>query len=242
MGYGFKSGSQSLPYFNFTNYTANVTSVSEQQLFVSLGKGTNFGLATGMMINEHIGTEIEFQFFNGSDLTSTGNYTGGKESLTISSNMFKIIPSLILSTNLGSLKPYGKFGIVFGFGSFDTIYNDVQGTDELNVITEFTGGSSIGLNAGLGFLIRLSDLLSIATEINLTNLSYSPKEGNVVKADLNGDNILNDISIRSKEIIFVERAQYNITSEPLEFEPMEAFKQNVPFGSLSFDIGLKIDL
>ncbi len=47
VGYGLKMSSQNLENFDFYNKTTGANSYTKEQIFVSLGKGLNFGATLG---------------------------------------------------------------------------------------------------------------------------------------------------------------------------------------------------
>lgn len=86
-GYGFGAAAANVPGFtNYTETTApnskgeSITTTTNEQIKVSLGKGVNFGGAVGYMFNKNIGAELGISYLIG------GKTTANNDAYTTSDN------------------------------------------------------------------------------------------------------------------------------------------------------------
>lgn len=239
-GYGFNMSSQNLYYFDFYNYTSTSNSSTSEQVYVSLGKGLNFGGAFGYMFNENIGAELGISYLLGGKSSAKDDYQDGTTDYTLSSNMLRINPSLVISSGLDGVNPYAKFGLVIGTGSVNYEYEDNDDGDIYKMKLKMEGGLAMGLNAAIGANFTLSDNMSLFGEINMINMSYAPTKGEVTEATYNGADELPDMTTSEKEIEFVDSYTYSYDNPPPDSQPSKELKQKLPFGSLSANFGIRI--
>lgn len=238
-GYGAKMSSQTLD--NFYNSTSTSNSETSEQVYVSLGKGLNFGGAFGYMFNENIGAELGFSYLLGGKSTSKDDYNGDKTDYTLSSNMLKINPSVVLSFGLDGVNPYTKFGFVIGMGSINMEYEENDNGDIYKMKSKMHGGLAMGLNAAIGANYALSGNMSLFGEINMINMSYAPTKDELTEATYNGADQLPDMSIKDKETEYVDKYTYSDNNPPPDSEPSKDLKQKFPFGSFGLNFGLRIN-
>ena len=244
-GYGFNMSAQNLDLSDidiyFVNYSEGTNSFTVEQVNVSLGKGLNFGGTFGYMFNKHIGAELGISYLLGGKSKAKYEYSGGTTDLSISSNMFRIIPSIVIESGLEDINPYARFGLVIGMGSVIYEYEDTDHGDIEQQKMKLNGGVALGLNAAIGALFSLNDNISLFGEINMYNLSYAPTKGELTEATYKGVNYLPDLTTSEKEIEFVN--SYTITNTPPpESQPRQLLKKKLPFGSVGINVGVRIAL
>jgi hypothetical protein len=242
-GYGINMSSQNLnnlDYLDFNNSTRDINNLfTDEQVNVSLGNGLNIGGTFGYMFNKNIGAELGISYLLGGESKAKEVDFGRTIDYTLSGKMLRINPSLVISSGLDGINPYAKFGFIIGSGSvmYEKYENDNGDIQTMKM--ELNGGLAFGLNAGVGALYKLSDKMSLFGEINMVNLSYAPTKGKVTEATDNGINELPGMTIRQKEIEFVD--SYTWTN-PVDSQPRLRLKQKLPFGSFGINLGLRIDL
>lgn len=235
-GYGTNISSHNL----FINSTHTSNSSTYERVNVSLGKGLNFGGAFGYMFNKNFGAELGFSYLLGGKSTGLDDFVGGKRDYTLSSNMLRINPSLVISSGLDGVNPYAKFGLILGTGS---INYEVVDSDDGNIYKsklKMDGGLAMGLNAAIGANFTFSDNMSLFGEINMINMSYAPTKGEIIEATYNGADELPNMTTFQKEIEFVESYTYSNNNPPADSEPRTQLKQKHPFGSFGLNLGLRI--
>ncbi|MCK4662063.1 MAG: outer membrane beta-barrel protein [Bacteroidales bacterium] len=239
-GYGINMSSHNLEYFGFYNYTSGNTSRTYEQVYVSLGKGLNFGGTFGLMFNKNLGAELGVSYLLGGKSIAKDEYVGGTTDYTISSKMLRLMPSIVIASGLEGINPYAKFGLIISSGSIIFDLEDKDSGDISIMKVKFDGGLALGLNAGIGVQFNMSDNISLFSEINMISLSYAPTKGEVIEATYNGTDMLPDMTTRQKEAEFVDSYTYNSSSPPPDSQPDQELKQKLPFGSFGVNFGLKI--
>ncbi|HCS20940.1 MAG TPA: hypothetical protein DIW47_10350 [Bacteroidetes bacterium] len=241
VGYGLKMGSQNLEYFGFYNYSTTGNASTSEQVLVSLGKGLNLGGTLGYMFNKNIGAELGVSYLIGGKSKAKDTYPGGNAEYTLSSKMLRLFPSLVIATGFEKINPYAKFGIVIGSGSILYEIVDNDGGDVTKMKMKLNGGIAFGLSSGIGALFNLSEKMAFYSELNMVNLSYAPKKGEVTELTFNGVNFLGDLTTREREVEFVDRYTYNPSNPPADSQPSQELKQKLPYGSIGLSLGLRIN-
>jgi hypothetical protein len=253
-GYGAKMGSQNLE--DFYNYTYSTTGDFEyeytsthknEQINLSLGKGLNLGGSFGHMFNKNIGAELGISYLLGgkTEAKDTYTYNGeqyGTTKYIISAKMLRIVPTLVVTTGMEKLNPYAKFGVILGTGSVKYEYKDDEDGDIEIREMKMKGGLAMGLNTAIGVTFDFSEKMSFFGEINMVNMTYAPKKGEVTKATYNGIDELADMTTSEKEIEFVKSYTVSSAEPPSDSEASKELSRKLPFGSIGLNIGILIGL
>jgi hypothetical protein len=243
IGYGLPSNTQNLDYFDFYDYKGNTNGYTETQQFISLGKGFNAGANFGMMFNDNVGVDLGISYLVGGKSKAQDVYEDGSTGdYTFSSQMLRFNPSLIISSDHGNLKPYAKFGIVFGTGSVLFQYNEKEESYASSMEMKLSQGMGVGCTSGIGVNFELSKSMSFFGEINVIAMSYSPKIGEITKYSVDGVDQLPDLTTADKEIEFVDEITVDYKNDRTENQPSQELSQSLPFSSTSINFGIRINL
>ena len=207
---------------------------------VNLGKGLNFGATVGYMFNDRFGAELEVDYLLGSETEAkqtelSGDYASQK----LYSRMLQIKPTFVLSGGYTTINPYAKFGAIIGSGKVIEEYTQYDGTDLYEAEVEAKGGIAFGFHAGLGMSFGLTSNLSLFGELNMNNLNYAPKEGEMTKYTRNGVDELATLDISQKEYEYTENPTMGSGGPS---QPTKAPKTSYNYGTLGLNIGLKYSL
>ena len=241
-GYGLQTSSQNIGYYAFFNQASATGSFTREQINVSFGKGLNFGAGVGYMFSENVGAELDVSYLLGGKSVAHDTYTGGYTDYTLNARFLRLNPSLIISAGSGNISPYVKMGVLFGMGSITYIYDDYDDGDITYYKEKLNGGISFGLTSGIGANFSLSDMLSLFGELNMVNMSYAPKKGEVTEFTSNGINQLPDLTTKQKETEFLKEFTVSTANPTPDSQPRQALSQKMPFGSVGLNIGVKINL
>lgn len=241
-GYGLKMSSQNLYFFDFTNYTSLNNSSTYEQVNVSLGKGLNVGGAYGYMFNPNLGAEVGVSYLLGGKSNAMDIYNGGRTEYTLSSKMLRINPSIVISAGSEKINPYAKIGMLIGAGSIMYEINDMDNGDVSMMKWKLNGGLALGLTSGLGAMFNFNEKMSFFGELNMVNLSYAPKKGEIKEYTINGINEVYQLTTNEREIEFVDSYTYTFGNPTPASLPEKELKQKMPFGSVGLNIGVRINL
>jgi hypothetical protein len=221
---------------------------------LSLGKGFNAGASVGYMFNKFVGAELQLNYLIGASTSAESSYTDTdidngmttsyteKYTTSLSSNMFRATPTLVVKTGFDKINPYAKLGVVLGFGS-TTIEQESTGTGfDQTMKMEYTGGVAIGLNASVGVLFETEGMVSYFVEVNSVNMNHSYTTGEITEYKVNGMDELGSLSTSDKEVVFSDETTYSSDEEPNENEPSQALKTSLPFGSIGLNAGVRFNL
>jgi opacity protein-like surface antigen len=250
-GYGFSMSSEVMMYNSKYDFlTDNSTgeesfSGSIENVKGSLGEGFNFGGIFGYMFNKNIGTEIGVSYLLGNTIKSEresttktieadGSITTNTGIMTnsLSSNMLRIAPSVVITPGFEGIDPYVKFGMIIGIGSVKSEYT----SEQLSHKSKFNGGVAIGLTGAIGANFPVNDKMAFFGEINMVNMSYAPTKGEVTESMMNGQDVRDD-----KGIEFVDKIYTNSEYTP-DSGPYQELKNTYTFGSVGISIGLRMNI
>ena len=233
----------------------------------TIGGGLTAGINLGYNITEYLSFDLGGQYLLGSQVTES-DITGPngmhlKEEMK--TNQFRLIPSLIIKTGEGKVKPFARFGLVIPVAgktvrehsSYDAtpeaFHIPVPGTmAQQNYTYEFKGAVSLGFDAGLGIAYELSENICMTAELNYTSLRIKTKSGTMTayKADidLGGTNIatlgMNDLPTLMKEINFVDEINSNSNNRELgtninRDQAEDQLARRTNFNSFGLKLGIK---
>lgn len=213
LGYGMGAGNMVLGVSSTQNTEENVVG--------SLGQGIQAALNVNYMFNPNLGLELGLGVLSGEEIEITQNTDFFEESMTMKATMFRVMPGIRLSAGDDkTLAPYSKFGVAVGFGTklvLSENYTNEFGSGFLEY--EYSEGVSIGWYGAFGVGFKVSDKLSLNTELLLINQSWAPgKEKNTVNSSGSVDpsvTLEDEVSIYSNK---------ELTTR-------------VPFGSLGLNVG-----
>lgn len=245
-GYALESSSQSL-YLNgdFFNLNTVYSNPTEEVDNISLGKGLSLGGVLGRMFNKNIGVELGVSYFIGAKSeskfthSSTSKYGSAywTDNYILSASMLRITPAIIIESKFNAINPYIKFGLIVGRGSViyeaDNTY-EYGGVRKANMKLILSGGLAYGWSASVGSNFSLNDNISLFGEINMINLSYAPTKGKTEYYTVN-----DGLDHSQPNIVYVDGPN-EWGSKNYTLGENEKIKQNLPFGSLGLNIGLRI--
>ena len=208
LGYDFASGKQNLGQ----NVTSNTTNVTFDAVSYSLGKGHNIEGTFGYMFQKYVGAELGISYLKGTATTLTDSDAEFLEVTTesFSSIMIKFIPSIVITPGLEKINPYAKVGAIIGangnqkyiFETKSTISNTEVVKESKEWIEE--DGLAIGFKGSLGMQYFVGKNTCVIGEVNITNLSYSPKKQTITKFVKNGVDVLPTLTVYEKQIEYLD--------------------------------------
>lgn len=241
-GYGFSMGDHGiLSNYEATNNGPNTT-YRYESVKLSFGKGVNFGGAIGLMFGENIGAELGLNYLVGGKTKTTDTYGNSPDpsvsKTTISANMLRIMPTLILSAGKSGVNPYAKFGLVIGTGKIVGETVDDGAFGQYISGYEYSGGVALGFNSAFGVDFSLNDKMNFFAELSYIGMSYAPTKGELVKSSLNGEDDLSTMSTNERKIEFVDEYT-EVAGAPDSGVPDKQLRQSYPFSSIGFNLGVK---
>lgn len=236
---GFANAIGTQTFGDFYNFTESSAFFTDEQVYVSLGKGFNLGGTVGYMFNDNLGLELGVNYLFGSESKAKDIYLDGTTDYLMSSNMIRLNPSLILAAGMEKVDPYAKFGMIVGSGNIDySIKESIEGDVAEQTLT-MDGGLAYGLNSSFGLLFKKSEPISFFTELSMINMSYAPVRGEITEATYNGRDVLPSLTTNEKKFEYLDKIIYT-GSLPRDSEPTQSLKVNYPFGSWGINAGIRL--
>lgn len=227
----------------------------------SHGTGLNISAAVGYNFTDVVGVEISANYIDGKeyktsaltqDILDDGNTVTttnrGVNNMTSASTVMLISPSLRLTAPGGLFRPYLSAGPLLGFVNIKNEYygySDYDGVDEEIRHEKFSGGLSIGMRGALGVDIRLSDAFALFSEVAFNSISYYPKEKEITKYEVNGEDKLPAMAERDRRTVYVKSLSTDTRNRDLQNEadqPGKAIRISFPVSNVMATIGVRLAL
>jgi len=226
---------------------------------LGFGLGVNYGGTIGFMLNQNIGIQLGVSSFSGRDNKNIilPSYSDEEPELLYTTSMMRFIPSILLITGNGSLKPYAKIGVIFGiteiiekrdysmqgFAPISSLYPYNSQIYNVKSTKEFSGGLAIGYHAELGIQYSINNKISLIGGLNMISLIYSPEKSSYTKFNIGRKDELASLTTTEKETEYVEEYSgqnlYPYPSPPINNEePRKELERSFDFGSIGLTTGI----
>jgi len=221
-GYGFPAAGMQM-----VEYSNNSGAFTTQTL--SFGKGLNFGLYGGYMINKYIGTELDVSYLNNTFKINSGSvvyvfplFNSYQPPLQFTSSMLRLTPSVRFQYGEKRVRPYLVLGFIVGLGTSVTVAITVPGYDT-NSVNKYSGGYSYGVHGAIGARVLLLDNTWAFVEASANYQNFIPGK-EVIEPGQNQVNFASSGNYSSSG---------NVITEPRIY---------LPFSSLGLNVGVQISL
>jgi hypothetical protein len=235
VGYGLSAGSQQLESKSSTTGTGTTTSTNREGVYGSFGQGLKFGATGGYMFSQNVGAELGFLYLIGNSFEGGSTTTNSTSTDKRSGSGFMVAPAIVIAGS-GTVMPYAKAGVVFGFLKVknESSSSSTQGTTPSQSETAFeeTGGVAIGYAGGVGVVFVSGGQLNFFAELAIVNMAYSPSQAELTKATANGVDQLPTIPNKKADF----KDNYNSNDQNV----LPGVRE--PFGSIGVNVGVRVNL
>lgn len=223
---------------------SSVSSTTYHTKTYSFGEGLDASIAAGYKILTNLNVEMEIGYHRSTEVNYESSFSSppseDKYENKLTARTFNFIPSVVLHTEISSIKPYLKIGPVISIAGIDytrNIMSKIGSTaNSTHFLYEYRGGITFGVSSSAGIQYSLGRGISIMFEINNKNMTYSPKEGEITEYTVNGVNRLEELKANTKKFSFKE----SLTEDDQQ-NSGDRIKEEYPFSSLSFLLGAAIE-
>jgi hypothetical protein len=234
--YAFPTASEQL---NVNTTTVNGETFSKG-IYGSYANGIAFDLGFGKMINSTLGYEIGAEYLLGKKITAvytsetTDKYSNKVDAITLR-------PVLVIRSGGDLLAIYSKLGLAiliwsrsFEDNQFHTV--DAYGTNHLN-ITSATENikPKVGFTAAFGITFRVSEAVSLFTEVNGQLMSLPIYKGHFTSYEDNGVNTLPNLSVNKSQWVYVKSG--NFDNQP-DTEPEQRLYKPPNYSYIGISVGM----
>ena len=119
--------------------------------------------------------------------------------------------------------------------------NDFLTTEVRN--TKYKGGISVGLRGAVGASVILNRKFSVFSEIMFTGMNYYPKQSEIVRYTINGEDRITSLTENSRKTLYVKSVD-NDSDNASDYvnAPGKAVRSALSMSSVGANIGLLINL
>jgi len=98
---------------------------------------------------------------------------------------------------------------------------------------------NVGINSAIGLDFYIADKLILFVEAKGSFVSYLPKNGEYTKYIVNGDDVLNDLTVYDREVEYVK--SYSSTDNLNDNAPRKRLRVSYSFSSLGLSAGIRFN-
>jgi opacity protein-like surface antigen len=225
----------------------SLTSYTETGIYGTYGSGIPIGLNFGYMFTQHLGFELGFNYFMGSQVTSDiqKSFVGDDVTTTSKGYQIRVLPQLVISTGSeNKLNMYSKFGLILPVAGQTTFKKEGQvftglGTAPILVEGNSTGKFSLGYTGALGVTFNLSDKLSLFGELQFINLRIFSATQTITKYEVGGSDIMSTKDKEDLETEFVTSLDEKSNAD--SNTPRQELGSSTNYNSLGLNVGVKFN-
>lgn len=243
LGAAFSFGINGTVHHLFEQSWISGTKVTVENKKLLLGNSYNFRAGFRHYFNEYIGIGFYGNIIRG----NWQNFSSERKivyvqhkSQSVRCNGFSLAAAFHITTGDYQVNPY--FSIMPGFfsGSLD-LHDTILYSGMLTTSTwKYKGLNSLFLAFSAGLNIEISKSITLYLECEHRSLTAAPKNGFLISK--NGNYDLDEIPIREKRILFVDKLTTDYTQVEDENKPSNVLKPFFPLDNFQLRIGFKIDL
>lgn len=221
----------------------------------SYGAGWNVSGAFGYKLSEHLGLELGISYLAGKSYTTQSFFSDTRLDVLTSyshevesskSRAILFTPTLKFMTQQRKFTPYFLVGPVLGKINFHRELE--RSTEESGTVvtefrnTKFTGGLAIGLRGAVGVSVILNKKVSLFSEIVFTGMNYYPKESEIKRYIVNGEDKLSTLTGNVRKTIYVDKVESDSQASNPENSPGRSVRFPLAMSSLSGNVGILVNL
>lgn len=254
-GYALPLGSQSLFEVNTINSTTIdnnvVVNATLKSTEGSYGSGTYINASGGYRLSPTLSVDLNIGYQFGKkykgESTAKGSSTESSISQTQYAKGIYISPSIVFMLGSEDVHPYALVGVSLASVkltsesfSVSTTQND---ENSYGIEQETKGQLSFGFRGGLGIDYPVSQQFSVYLEGIFSALSYYPKSSEYTSAVVDNENVLEDLPVNAKKIIYKDEVTTTtIDGTPISSpdEPAEELRTPLPLSNLTFTLGVRM--
>ncbi len=242
-GYGISISGSVLGYNSMDNSVSNT--YFTENVKGSFGRGMNFNVYGGYMINDVISLELAANYLVGSKYTFTNEdismNSSSKTIYDVNATSFRLIPTIRLSYGENKLRYYSRVALAFGLSNKLTevsnrTFTNPGGTNVSYEKFEYTGGLYMGFTGAFGLTYQLSDNIALYSELTRYFISWGPTNGQYTEVTVNGVDELGNMTTSEKEFLLVDRVDQSMNQNP--GEPTKQLRFFTPLNALTLNLGL----
>src|SRR5688572_6524008 len=239
-----------------TNTELQRTTYTSQNVKGSFGAGWNIGGAYVYEFSKNINLELGLSYVVGKKYTTESAFSeinsGVVENLhleseTSKSRAFLFMPMLkyIVYDRRRPITPYLFAGPVLSKVNFNRElkrYVEENGTVSTESrSTKFNGGISLGIRGGAGVNVKMNKKMSFFSEISFTGMNYYPKESEITRYIINGENNLSSLTQNVRNTTYVNKVTTDSQQTPEEVNsPGKSLRFPVAMSSINLNVGVLI--
>jgi len=239
-----------------TNSEINRVTYTSQNVKGSYGGGWNIGGSYVHEFSKYLNLELGLTYSLGKTYTTESIYTHvnqsvvesfSSESETSKSRSFLFTPTLkfMIYDRRRRVTPYVFAGPVLSKVNFTQElkkYSEENGAIEAESrSTKFKGGIGFGIRAGGGLYVPLNKKFSFFSEVVFTGMNYYPKEGEITRYTINGEDNLGSLTPNVRNTTYVNKVTTDSQHTPDELNsPGKSLRFPVAMSSMSINVGILV--
>ncbi|MDP1817555.1 MAG: hypothetical protein Q8K92_24055, partial [Leadbetterella sp.] len=219
VGYGFPWATDEISDGNINVLDNGIREIETFRM--SHGTGMYYSLSIKHPINSLLEGKCLFSYLDGTNVTKTIQFPTTSTKESHKGNMFWISPTLVFNLNKKKITPYAFVGFMVGIAGKITRERETRSTNKLTESKSvYSHGTALGISSGLGMKLYpvKGSKWGLFFEAKIISSSYAPKRGELVKYTIDGEDLLNSISVNESVVVYKDKytIDESIPSDPDE--------------------------
>ena len=241
MGFGIPIASTNSGMFGNGNITLDQNDVYTYQAHsVSLASGKNYEFLIGYKFSPNIGIELGYSQIKGDHHSVHWVLYDQISNSDVSTNTWRISPSIVFLIPFNKAELYSKFGPNFGKGVMQNDYHWMNGSQAtLNILQETQMNQSIGAHGAVGVNYKVYKNLALNCEMNLSMSSLISQSMEIKNYIEDGQEKVSELSISDKQVVCKDSYVKDSNAIVDPDTPTISTKEYYSFNNISLKLGLR---
>jgi len=204
---------------------------------VPLSDNVHLDLALGYQNN--LGSSLEDQdYILDFDPNFNPIYTKSMTTTTFKTSSFRFAPTVRFMGE-GDVRPFAQIGPQFLLASMTEVTEMEAGTNSSMMEEKYSMNLSVGATAAVGVEFEVADDLMFFAALNASLGFYSPTKSEVVTAEMNGQDVLDQWDTYDIETEYVNEIETGGTP-PDPDEPSEGLRGRFDYSAVGMKVGVRL--
>jgi hypothetical protein len=241
IGYQFPWATDDIPDGNINVYPNGIKEVEIEN--ISLGSGAMYSISLNYPLSSWLESFFTFSYQDGKKYSQVfkSSLSGVNNITNYQGSMIWFTPGVGLNLKSKRTVFFSKLGLSLGInGKISSIQKISSSNSNSDIEILYSEGMAYGIYSGLGGKVNISknNRWSLTSEIRLISASFAPKKGNLVKYDINNQDILPSLSVNEKQVIYKNK-YIEDDSVPVDpNEPTVSARRFYPYSSIGINVGV----
>lgn len=224
------------------NTAQGVSGYTYRSKNLNVGGGLNVNASYGLPLSQNLHLDLGASYQNNLGSKIEGTEPGGKTVDNYDSWSARFTPNLRFQGDCEKIVPFGQIGPQLSIASMTQTFERNSTGGSMLRETKYSTNLSVGAFAALGAEMEIADDLWLFATVSANVGYYSPTKSEIVAYEVNGVDMLDQLTVREREQEYEKEVTYLNTSVTNEDEPTKSLRRRVDYSAVSFNVGIRVVL